>query len=255
MLRERQQQFAAAVFDDAETIHAHLRADRFTPAQHMQIYRNNVVASLTAALAAVYPVVQRLVGEGFFRYGAHEYLRTHRPHSGNLHDFGDAFAAFLAQFTPAAGLPYLPDVARLEWAYHEAFHAADAEALDLAALAAVASDDYERLRFDLHPSARLIASPYPVLRIWEVNQDGFAGDSTVSLDAGTARVLVIRQRLSVQLEALAPGEFSLREALGRGATLGAAAAAALAANPATDLTTLLQRHVAAHTLARFTLND
>jgi hypothetical protein len=255
MLRERQQQFAAAVFEADGTIHAHLRADRFTPAQHLQIYRNNVVASLTAALAAVYPVVQRLVGEGFFRYAAHEYLRAHRPPSGNLHDFGGALAGFLAQFAPAAGLPYLADVARLEWAYHEAFHAAETARLDLAALANVAPADCERLHFTLHPSARLIQSPFPILRIWEVNQEGYAGDPTVSLDAGVARVLVIRHHLTVQLELLAPGEFALLDALARDASLSEAAAAALAANPDTDLTTLLQRHVAAYTLVHFTLKD
>ncbi|MEK7711434.1 MAG: DNA-binding domain-containing protein, partial [Pseudomonadota bacterium] len=128
MLRDLQTDFAAAVFDERPEMSARVRAGRFPAAQHLQVYRNNVVESLTGALCAVYPVVEKLVGDGFFRYAVHEYLRAHRPRSGNLHDFGDAFASFLSGFAPAAELPYLPDVARLEWAWHQAFHAADAPA-------------------------------------------------------------------------------------------------------------------------------
>ncbi len=103
MLRDLQTEFAAALLDEHPQLDAHVRAGRFPAAQHFQVYRNNLVESLTGALRAVYPVVEKLVGDGFFRYAAHEYLREHRPRSGNLHDFGDAFADFLAGFEPAAG--------------------------------------------------------------------------------------------------------------------------------------------------------
>src|SRR6185436_9928463 len=77
------------------------------------------------ALAAVYPVVQRLLGQGFFEYACDAFIRRHPPRSGNLHDFGAEFAEFLAGFEAASTLTYLPDTARLEWSWHVAFHAAD----------------------------------------------------------------------------------------------------------------------------------
>ena len=251
MLRDLQTEFAAALFDERPEMAARVRAGRFPAAQHLQVYRNNVVESLTGALRAVYPVVEKLVGDGFFRYAVHEYLRAHRPRSGNLHDFGDAFASFLAGFVPAAELPYLPDVARLEWAWHQAFHAADAPAFDLARLGAVPAEQHATLRFVLHPSARLLASDFPVVRIFEINQEGYDGDTSVDLGEGGVRVLVIRRGLTVYVEPLAAGEAELLAALAGQQPLGAAVQAALAAQPDFDLTGTLAEHLRRGTLVDF----
>ena len=251
MLRDLQAEFAAAVFDERPEMSARVRAGRFPAAQHLQVYRNNVVESLTGALRAVYPVVEKLVGDGFFRYAVHEYLRAHRPCSGNLHDFGDAFAGFLAGFAPATQLPYLPDVARLEWAWHQAFHAADAPVFDLARLSAVPAERHETLRFVLHPSARLLASDFPVVRIFEINQEGYDGDARVDLAEGGVRALVIRRGLTVYVEPLAAGEAELLNALAGQQTLGAAVPAALVAQPDFDLTGTLAGHLRRGTLMDF----
>ena len=248
MLRDLQTEFAAALLDEHPQLGSHIRAGRFPAAQHFQVYRNNLVESLTGALRAVYPVVEKLVGDGFFRYAAHEYLREHRPRSGNLHDFGDAFAGFLAGFAPAAGLPYLPDVARLEWAWHQSFHAADAPAFDLARLGAIPAEQHEKLRFVLHPSAHLLASEFPIVRIFEINQEGYQGDAHVDLSEGGVQVLVIRRGLTVVVEALAAGEAGLLTALAEKHTLGDAVQAALTAQPDFDLGTTLAEHLRRGTL-------
>jgi hypothetical protein len=251
MLRDLQAEFAAAVFDERPEMSARVRAGRFPAAQHLQVYRNNVVESLTGALRAVYPVVEKLVGDGFFRYAAYEYLCAHRPRSGNLHDFGDAFENFLAGFAPAAELPYLPDVARLEWAWHQAFHAADAPAFDLARLGAVPAERHAALHFVLHPSARLLESDFPVVRIFEINQEGYGGDTSVDLAEGGVRVLVIRRELTVYVEPLAAGEAELLTALAGQQPLGAAVEAALAAQPNFDLSGTLAGHLQRGTLVDF----
>jgi hypothetical protein len=248
MLRDLQTEFAAALIDEHPNLDVRVRAGRFPAAQHFQVYRNNLVESLTGALRAVYPVVEKLVGDGFFRYTAHEYLGKHRPRSGNLHDFGDAFAGFLAGFEPAAELPYLPDVAQLEWAWHRAFHAADALVFDLARLGAVPADQHEKLRFVLHPSAQLLASAFPIVRIFEINQEEYNGDVSVDFNAGGARVLVIRRELTVFVEPLAAGEAELLTALAKKQTLGDAVQAALIAQPDFDLTATLADHLRRGTL-------
>jgi len=248
MLRDLQTEFAAAVFDERPEMSARVRAGRFPAAQHLQVYRNNVMESLTGALRAVYPVVEKLVGDGFFRYAAHEYLCAHRPRSGNLHDFGNVFANFLAGFAPAVELPYLPDVARLEWAWHQAFHAADAPAFDLARLGAAPAEQHETLHFVLHPSARLLASDFPIVRIFEINQEGYGGDTRVDLAEGGVRVLVIRRELTVYVEPLAAGEAALLTGLARKQPLGTAVQAALAAQADFDLTGELARHLQHGTL-------
>jgi hypothetical protein len=234
MLRDLQTEFAAALLDEHPKMGERVRAGRFPAAQHFQVYRNNLVEGLTGALRAVYPVVEKLVGDGFFRYAAHEYLRAHRPRSGNLHDFGDAFASFLAGFAPAAQLPYLPDMARLEWAWHQAFHAADAPEFDFARLGAVPAERHETLRFVLHPSAHLLASDFPIVRIFEINQESYGGDTSVDLGEGGVRVLVIRRELTVYVEPLA-----------------AAVEAALATQPNFDLSGTLAGHLRRGTLVDF----
>ena len=185
----------------------------------MQVYRNNVFESLVGALKAVYPAVERLVGAGFFAYAADGYIRRHPPASGNLHDFGGDFAGFLTGFEPARELAYLPDVARLEWAWHRAFHAADQAPLALARLAAVPPEQYGKLRFRLHPSVQLIASDYPILRIWQVNQPEYAGNVVVNLADGGVRLLVARRELEVVIESLSAGDDALLRAFVAGRRL------------------------------------
>ncbi len=242
-LRELQQGFAAAVLNDSDTDFGALLCDgRFPGPRRLQVYRNNVFTSLTGALAAVYPVVTRLVGTGFFGYAADSYLRQHPAHSGNLHDVGHAFADFLQRFPAAATLPYLMDVARLEWAWHQAFHAAAHTPLNPSSIAAIAPEQHPDLRFMLHPTAHLMASDYPILRIWQANQTEESSDP-VDLAAGGEQVLVLRPQLTVEMLSLSRGEFTLLQCLAVGASLGAACDAAFHQEPALDLSSVLQRHI------------
>jgi hypothetical protein len=255
-LRDLQRGFAEAVLTRDPDGFAHaLAPGRFTPAQHLQVYRNNVVISLTEALQSVFPVVARLVGRKFFDHTADEFIRHHPPASGNLHDFGGEFAEFLAAFPPAAALAYLPDVARLEWAWHKSFHAADHGGLELARLTRVPAECYEALCFVLHPSARLIASPYPIQRIWRANQLDQSGDEAIDLAAGPARLLVIRRGLDVEIEALELAEFVFLSAVAEHAPLDAACTRALAGDPAFDVAQTLQDHVLRGTVVDFRQSD
>jgi hypothetical protein len=216
--------------------------------ERLQVYRNNLFESLTAALGAVYPVLAKLVGAGFFRRIAREYIRAHPSRSGNLHDFGASFAAFLAQDASANALPYLSDVAALEWAWHEVYHAADAAPPELARLAEVPPEAQPRLRLVWQPALRLVASRFPLLAIWQANQDGADESAVVSLDAGGVNLLVARDDagdFAIEIQPLAPAHYRWLEAsLLRSATLAEATQAALALDPAFDLAGVLAQHAA-----------
>ena len=186
------------------------------------VYRRNVLANLREALGATYPVVRRLVGDAFFAEAADRYASAHPSASGDLHRHGEAFAAFLAAYAPARSLAYLPDVARLEWAVAQAFHAANARTFDFAALAAIAEADRAAIRLALQPGARLIPSAHPIAAIWAANQP--ERDGTPDRAAGAERVLVHREGFGVRVRALADEEWALLSALARGATLGELAA-------------------------------
>jgi hypothetical protein len=243
-LPELQRAFAAAIFADALDTMVPLVRDRgLSPARRLQVYRNNVFAGLTEALRALYRVTECLVGEDFFRQTARAYVRSVPSASGDLHDYGATFPEFLAGLPAAAGLPYLPDVARLEWCFHRVFHAAGGAPLDPARLAGVPAEQRLGMRLRLQPAARLLASPYPVLAIWGLHQEGADPQATLDLDAGGVRVLVIRRGLEVRLEALGAGEHAWLAALVAGAGLVAATALALAAEPGFDLAATLAAHL------------
>src|SRR5260370_23126738 len=104
-----------------------------------------------------YPAVDRVVGRDFFELAAERFCAAHAPGSGYLNEYGGEFADFLAGLPEAAAaLRYLPDVARFEWALSCAANADDAPALDLASLTAIGSEQHDQLRFEPHPSVRLL---------------------------------------------------------------------------------------------------
>ena len=247
-LQALQRSFAEAIFTRGTPAPAGIPEARF------DVYRNNAFSNFRAALTDVYPVIVRLVGEAFFAHAADAYIGTYPSESGDLHDFGGEFHRFLASFEPAAALPYLPDVARLEWAWHRVFHAADAPAFDLASLASVPADRQASIRFHLNPAARLVGSAFPILRIWQVSQPGFEGDDTVNLDEGGDRLLVIRDAsFQVSIESIPPAQFALLTACDAHADFGAAVAAALAIDPTLDIGSALQRLLARNVLSGFSL--
>ena len=248
-LRELQTRFANCLFDaNADSVLDLIEVDGFSASQRLQIYRNNLFTSLTNALQAIYPSIQRLVGEGFFKYLAHSYIRAHPSQSGNLHDFGQELAPFIAQFEPAATVPYLADVARLEWAQHEVFHAADHSPLDLQRLSAVPDELQTELRFCFHPASRLISSPYPVLKIWQACRDEHETVQTISANDESEQILVVRQQGKIELHRLTRAEYAFLKALAGGYRLGTAYERATEVNERFDLATTLQKHIALSSL-------
>lgn len=244
-LRELQQDFAAAVLDGAQNgFERHIRAAGLSGVRRLQIYRNNTLLNLTASLRATYPVICRLVGDSFFDYAAAQYIAAYPSRSGDLEEFGGDFARFLESFAPAADLVYLPDVARLEWIYHQIFYAAAHPPLDLTALAQVPAEQQGDLQFQLHPAARLLESAYPILRIWQANQADYAGDAAVDLKAGGIRLLALRRdNFEIEFQPLPVGEFSLLSALEQGCTFAIACEQAMTAQPDVDLSACFSRHV------------
>ncbi|HUP98605.1 MAG TPA: DNA-binding domain-containing protein [Usitatibacter sp.] len=187
-----------------------------------QVYRRNILANAVGALEASYPVVRRLVGESFFREAAVRYALAVPSTSGDLNERGAAFAGFLARYPHAAGLPYLADVARLEWAVHECERAAEEPSLNPSALGAVSPEAHGAIRLQLHPSVRMLASAHPVLAIWQANQHG--RDGVLDANPGAERVCVRRVAGAVIPFAVGESEWTLLVAFGGGATLDAACA-------------------------------
>jgi hypothetical protein len=187
------------------------------------IYRNTVTSTLVNALRLAYPAVLRLVGAEFFEGATREFIRTHAPRSACLNDYGQPLADFLGQFGPAATLPYLADVARLEWAVNCALHAEDAVALDLPRLASLGEAALPRVSFTAHPGLSLLRLEFPADAIWSavLDQDNDAM-ARIDLSSGLVPLLIERGANGVQVRRLTAWAWDFTRALMLGKSLNAA---------------------------------
>ncbi|MBK6981719.1 MAG: putative DNA-binding domain-containing protein [Betaproteobacteria bacterium] len=218
-LASLQARFADAVLDGGDERLAPLLAgDPGVNRRRLAVYRDAVHANRRETLRGAFPVVARLVGEGFFDEATKGFGWRSPPACADLNRYGEGFPAFLAAYPHAAAMPWLADVARLEWAWQESLMAADEPVLDYAALTGIADAEPEGLRLRLHASVRLVRSAWPVLAIWEANQPD--RDGTPAREEGTDDVLAWREAQRVRLALLSPPEADFLEGLGRGLPLG-----------------------------------
>jgi hypothetical protein len=236
-LPDLQRRFAASLLDG--------------PAEpRTSVYAHTIRANYRNALAATYPVVRELTGPAFFNAAVDEFTIEHPSTGGDLNVYGGAFAGFLAAYPHARDLPYLPDVARLEWAIDEATRAEDSTAMAeamLAELARMPADDMTRQRFVLDPSCRLVSSPFPVMRIWQVHQT--AGERRVDLDAGPDHLVVRREGHVPAIARVPPAEYAFLGSLLDGKDLASALDAAFTIDGEFDLALALRTYVADGTIA------
>jgi len=249
---------AAGASDGAAAIESAVRPDALGAARRVAIYRNAVRSNWRGALQAVYPVIFKLVGAAFFNEAANRYAESHPSTSGDLHDFGGKFGDFLAAYPHAERLPYLPDMARLEWALHESFHALDVEPVVLARLAAVPPDAYGNLAFRVAPSVKLLDTAWPIFAIWEANQREGDLPPDFELEGGGDWLMVRRDGFDAVVELLDHADFEFLSAGHAGETLAQAVerpGIASLDDPGAYLLAALQRFVPAGVLYDFTLVD
>ena len=191
-------------------------------AGRFRIYRNNVGVALATALENRFPVLRRLVGEDCFAAMAQAYASARRPRSPVMLSYGDELAAFIEGegFPAVSSLPYLADVARLEAAVTDAYHAAEAPVADLAVLASLAPEALDRARLCPHPAVRILSSPHPVGTIWSAHQ----ADSVAPVERWVGEtVLMARPHADVRLTILPPEDVPFMMAVLGGIAIGAAA--------------------------------
>ena len=205
------------------------------PASRFAVYRNNVHSSLINALATAYPVTLQLVGDEFFRAMASLYVQAHPPSSPLISEYGCTLAEFIQGFEPAASVPYLADIARLERLRVRAYNAADCQALDQQAVLQTLQGqaDLGGVRLQLHPSLSTLDSPYAVVAVWAAHQ---TEGGVATLNPWHAQgALVLRQGQQVKLFAIDPGAVAFINHLAHGGTLERAVEHALAVATAFDL--------------------
>ncbi|MEM8571435.1 MAG: DNA-binding domain-containing protein [Pseudomonadota bacterium] len=190
-------------------------------ARRFAVYRNNVAVGLIDALAATYPACLALVGEVFFRAAAREFALSHPPRSPILIEWGGDFPDWISAFPPAAGVPYLGDVARLEWAWNRAYNSAEAAPIDISELAAVSPERVSECRLQFHPSFTVVASNYPVVSLWAQTTERVPKTELDLSRPETA--LIVRPQDVVDVRQVDPGTAAFLQCLATGGTIAEAA--------------------------------
>lgn len=207
---------------------------------------------LTTALRLSYPAVHRLVGADFFEGAARIFIAQHPPRCACLDDYGAEFPGFLSGFPPASSLPYLADVARLEWAVSRALHATDEEPLDARRLAALDEAGRARVRFVPHASLGLVPARHPADAIWRAVLEGDDGAlAAVELSGGPVYLLVQRIETGIDVRRMTESVWRFTTELCAGQPL----VAALAEARDIDAPAVLAAHLSAGCFATFSLES
>jgi putative DNA-binding protein len=197
------------------------------------VYRNNVTDSLINALAATFPATLRITGVDFFRAMARFYVRATPPTSPLLFDYGWDFPDFIERYEYAQSVPWIKDVARIERAWLDAYHAADAELLTPHDLAAIPSERLPNAVLKPHPATRVIRSRFSAVTAFTASRSDGPPKQIEVVEPEDA--LLTRPALEVEVRQLPPGGAIFVGRLITGECLGAAASAAFAKSPSFDL--------------------
>ena len=203
-----------------------------TRARGLKAYQANGHALAERALQAAYPVLTQLLGEDSLADLARAFWHAQPPVRGDLALWGDGLAGFIQASEQLADEPYLPDVARVEWALHHSASAADQPG-DPASFALLMQHDPARLQLCLAPGCAVLPSAWPVVSIVSAHLEATPSleEAGQRLRAGVAETaLVWRAGLQPRVRDAVAGEAEFMAALLAGQSLSAA----LDAAPALD---------------------
>ena len=240
-LRDLQAEMAAYLVSGADIdILGSIVSDTIPAAARLRIHRHQLYESLATALAGTFSTVHQLVGDAFFRAMARAFIVQALPGQPVLSEYGEGFPALVDAYEPARGLPYLTDVARLDWALNLAFHSPMGERLTATGLSIVPGEQLSSMKVSLAPGTCVIHSTYPLDRIWSTSQPD-ASTATVDLGEGGARLLVFRRPDDAAFISLTESEAVFVATLAAGASLDDAALAAFADDADFDLSVTFRR--------------
>ena len=242
--------FRSAILNSQEDRPLGLSDAKGRPAgRRFDVYRNNVTVSLTDAMATGFPTIAKLIGEENFNAIAGIFLRQSPPASPLMMHYGAGFPDFLRSFEPLAHLGYLGDVADLELALRQSYHAADVTPIAPDALAAVPPEKLGDVTVTFAPSVSVLQSPWPLHAIWAFNMQDGPKPEAVAQD-----VIVLRPEFDPMPHALPAGGLECVKSLMSGEALGISAAKAAEANDTFDFGALLTLLLSGNALTSITIS-
>ncbi len=167
-LLELQQDFAKHLFDDKKIKVADLVPySKQEALARLNVYRNNVFGNFSAVLESIFKVTRKILGDKKFADFVDEYIKSYPSKSGNLDEYGEFFAEFLAKNIKKHKIDFLADLATIELAHYQSFFVEALENnFDLKGFKKIKAEDFLNLRFEIHHSMKLFSSKFPICSIW-----------------------------------------------------------------------------------------
>ncbi len=223
--------------------------------ERLKIYRNNIFSSLIGTLLDSYPVIVELTGEDFTKSLIRAFILDNPPQEACLSRYGGALATFIESFAPAKTLPYLPDVARLEWAMNESYYAPDDSPLTLADLQNMPPEILADMALPLRSSSRFLTSNWPLIALHDFCiKEGREESETLNLHQGGCHLMVYRPALTAEIVPLEAAEYTFLLNMGAKKSLGDTLEITLRSFPDFDFQACLQKHIALETFADLPAN-
>ena len=260
LLNDMQRRFKETILDHPdvvanppEDLYAVFDEGDIALSNRLKVYRNNIVGSLTDVMIASFPAIEKLVGKEFMEGMARSFILAHPPSQGCLNQYGSGFAEFIEAFEPAKGLPYLPDIARLEIALNDAYYASDDIALSENALAQIAPEDLSEITLKPRSSVYLLQSNYPIhdIRDFALSEDQ---SDAPDIDSGPAYLMVYRPKLDTEIIILEHAEFEILSLFQAGEALGQAVETIMSKSPDFNFQSFLQKHIFLETFTSLDAN-
>jgi hypothetical protein len=221
-LKTLQKQFMASIYEHNTSIERSIETNGISADKRMEIYYNNVIGAIVNALQDTFDTVYKLVGDEFFRFAVRQYIKTEQPSSGDLGEFGASFPQFLGQFPPCKKLPYLEDIATLNWYRHLAYGAKDEPQYTVENTSTLIKNSIENLILITHSSSKLLTSTHPLDVIFSVCHDNEHDTDTIELPQRGCRLLIYRKGYHLTHLVLSEPEYFFLESIIQNNTIGEA---------------------------------
>jgi len=205
---------------DATDLASSIRLPQGADAEtRLDIHRHGYPARIAEALEESFPAIATILGGESFNSLARDYIAGIRQEPLNLNSIGAGLPAFLTRSELTRSLPFLPDLAGLEWAIIECFHAERHPPFDMSVCSDWGLDEWSEAKIEFQPATCLLRSAWPIRELRDAREVE-RSEIDIDLVDRPDRVLIHRVEFDVVTESLDDADALIFESLAQGCRLG-----------------------------------
>ena len=193
-----------------------------TADERIAVYLSNTTYTLLRTLQQIYPLCCRILGEDYFKQVARAYIKRYPSRHSDLNCYGEHLPDLLVELIEThdelSDFAYLPDLAKMESYLHMAYNTADDPFFDFKTFEKTVEQGGEEIYFLLSDSLALLESVYPLLEIWELNQNTEQAES-VSACEEREYLCIHRQHNKPRIGRISQPHYDLLQAINDGVPL------------------------------------